>query len=126
MAAIDTLEVAKEMKAAGFTDGQAEALARAVGRIRSELDAEQASKADLKRLELALMAELKALEQATRADVKGLELALRAELRESKLRLEGKLAETRAGLLKWTMGAIGVQTVVIVGAVVALPRALGG
>lgn len=28
MSAIDTLEVAKEMKAAGFTDGQAEALAR--------------------------------------------------------------------------------------------------
>lgn len=103
MSAIDTLEVAKEMKAAGFTDGQAEALARAVGRLRDQGFADLASKADLK----------------------GAELALRSDLREAELRLEGKLAETKAELLKWTMGAIGVQTLVIVGAVVALARALG-
>ncbi len=97
MNAIDTLEVAKEMKAAGFTDGQAEAHARAVGRLRDQGLADLASKADLK-----------------------------TEVREAELRLESKLAETKAELLKWTMGAIGVHTLVIVGAVVALARALGG
>ncbi len=102
MNAID--EVAKEMKAAGFTDGQAEALARAVGRLQSE------GVADL----------------ATKADLKGFELALKADLREADLRLQGKLSDTKAELLKWTMGAIGVQTIVIVGAVIALARALGG
>ncbi len=60
-----------------------------------------------------------------RSHVHGLsDLATKSDLRETELRLEGKLAETRADLLKWMMGAIGVQTLVIVGAVVALARAL--
>ena len=92
MASIDTLEMAKELKAAGFSEGQAEAVVRAVGRAKVDTIAEVATKSDLRELEL---------------------------------RLEGKLAETRADLLKWMMGAIGVQTLVIVGAVVALARALG-
>ena len=50
---------------------------------------------------------------------------MRASLREAELQLEGKLAETKGDLLKWMMGAIGVQTLVIVGAVIALARALG-
>lgn len=54
-----TLEVAKEMKAAGFTEGQAEALARAVGRLRDQGFAELTSKADLVGVELALKADLK-------------------------------------------------------------------
>jgi pheromone shutdown protein TraB len=93
MVAIDTLGTAKELKAAGFSDGQAEAVVRVVGR----------------------------------AHVDGFsELATKSDVREAELRLEGKLAETRADLLKWAMGAIGVQTLVIVGAVVALAHALGG
>ncbi len=126
MSAIDTLEVAKEMKAAGFTEGQAEALARAVGRLRDEGFADLATKGDLKALDIALKTDLKALDMALKADLKNLEIRLQAELREAELRLEGKFADTKAELLKWTMGAIGVQTVVIVGAVVALARALGG
>ncbi len=126
MSAIDTLEMAKEMKAAGFTDGQAEALARAVGRLQSEGVADLAAKADLKGVELALTANLKGVELALKADLKGVELALKADLREAELRLQGKLSDTKAELLKWTMGAIGVQTIVIVGAVIALARALGG
>lgn len=54
------------------------------------------------------------------ADLKSAEQALKADHRQAELRLEGKLAETKADLWKWTMGAIGVQTVVIVGAIVAL------
>lgn len=89
---IDTLGMAKELKAAGFSDGQAEAVVRVVG--RAQLDGAS-------------------------------ELTTKSDLREAELRLEGKLADTSTDLLKWTMGAIGVQTLVIVGAVVALARALG-
>ena len=35
------------------------------------------------------------------------------------------LAETKADMLKWMVGAIGVQTVVISGAVIALVRLAG-
>lgn len=36
--------------------------------------------------------------------------------------LEAKLAETKADILKWMVGAIGFQTLVILGALVSLAR----
>jgi hypothetical protein len=104
MASIDTLEMAKELKAAGFSEGQAEALARAVRRVQADA----------------------ASESVTKADLRETELRLESKIAETALRLENRIAETRTELLKWTIGAIGVQTLVIVGAVVALARALGG
>lgn len=74
----DTHEVVKELKAAGFTDAQAEAVTRVVRDART---------IDLSNL-------------ATKTD----------------------LAETKAEILKWMVGTIGIQTVVIIGAVVALMR----
>ena len=91
--ALDTHEVVKELKAAGFTDQQAEAVTRVV---------RQAQDVDLSNL-------------ATKADLAATERALRADFQVG-------LAETRAEILKWMVGTIGVQTVVIVGAVVALVR----
>jgi hypothetical protein len=74
----DTHEVVKELKAAGFTDEQAETLTRVV---------RNAQGVDLSNL-------------ATKTD----------------------LAETKAEILKWMVSSIGVQTVVIIGAVLALMR----
>jgi hypothetical protein len=46
------------------------------------------------------------------------DLATKADL----ARLEAKLAETKADILKWVVGAIGFQTLVILGALVSLAR----
>jgi hypothetical protein len=46
------------------------------------------------------------------------DLATKADL----ARLEAKLAETKADILKWVVGAIGFQTLVILGAPVSLAR----
>jgi hypothetical protein len=54
---------------------------------------------------------------ATASDV----AALRAEIRESELRLR---AEIRSDILKWVIGAIGFQTIVVIGAVAGLIRVL--
>ncbi len=78
---LDTHEVVKELKAAGFTEDQAEAVTRVVRRAQD---------VDLSSL-------------ATKTD----------------------LAETKAGILKWMVSTIGLQTVVIIGAVIALVR-MGG
>ncbi len=75
----------KELKAAGFTDEQAEAVTRVVRGAQS---------IDLSNL-------------VTRTD------------------LQLGLAETKAEILEWIVSAIGIQTIVIIGAVVALVR-LGG
>ncbi|MCI0735786.1 MAG: CCDC90 family protein [Beijerinckiaceae bacterium] len=46
------------------------------------------------------------------------DLATKADL----AKLESKIAEVKADILKWMVGAIGFQTVVIVGALVSLVR----
>ncbi len=46
-------------------------------------------------------------------------------LAELAARLEGKIAELRAETLKWMFGAVGLQTLAILGGVAALLRLLG-
>ena len=84
MAAVlfDTHKVVTDLKAAGFTNEQAEAVTQAV---------RDAQSVDLSNL-------------ATKAD------------------LQIGLAEIKADILKWIVSTIGIQTVVIVGAVIALVR----
>jgi hypothetical protein len=51
-------------------------------------------------------------------------LRLKAKIKEDILRLEAKIAATKAEIIKWMFGTIGFQTIIILGAVLALPRAL--
>lgn len=89
--ALDTLEMAKELKAAGFSDQQAEAVTRLV-RTSRDFDASH--------------------------------LATKSDLREQELRLEAKIEATKAEIIKWMFGTIGFQTLIILGAVIALARLL--
>jgi len=79
--------------AAGFTNEQAEAV---TGVVR-----------DAQSLDIAQL--------TTKAD-------LQMGLAEMKADFQIGLAETKAGILKWMVGTIGIQTVVIIGAVLALVR----
>ena len=58
-----------------------------------------------------------ALGEATHVD-----LATKADLVALESKLEAKIAEVKADILKWMVGAIGFQTVVIVGALASLVR----
>ncbi|HKM73577.1 MAG TPA: hypothetical protein VJX94_26515 [Stellaceae bacterium] len=51
-------------------------------------------------------------------------LTLPATKTELQADLQVSLAETKAEILKWMVGTIGVQTVVILGAVVTIARLL--
>lgn len=46
-------------------------------------------------------------------------------LGEATARLEAKIAESRAEILKWMFGAVGLQTLAILGGVAALLRLIG-
>jgi hypothetical protein len=48
--------------------------------------------------------------------------ALKADLAEVRAELKADIAEAKADILKWVGGAIGFQTVVILGALVSLVR----
>lgn len=98
--ALDTHEVVKELRAAGFTDEQAEAVTRQFRRAQD---------VDLSNL-------------ATRVDLQTGLAAVKADLQTGLAAAKADLAETKAEILKWMVGSIGIQTVVIIGAVLALIR----
>jgi transcription elongation GreA/GreB family factor len=97
----DTLRLSRTLRDKGhFTPEQAEALAEALGEAAQ---GDLATKADL----AAVKAEL---------------VAVKADLAKLEAKLEAKIAEAKADILKWVVGAIGFQTVVILGALVSLVR----
>ena len=99
---LDTHEVVKELKAAGFSDEQAEAVTRVV-RKAQDLDLSSlATKDDL------------------RTGLESLELRIDAKLPG----VRSEINASKTDILKSTIGAIGFQTLVIVGAVVALVRSM--
>ncbi len=58
----------------------------------------------------------------TKADLTSEVQGVRAALRETELRLEAKIGVTKADLVKWVVGMIGFQTIVLLGAALALAR----
>jgi hypothetical protein len=93
--AFDTLKLADRLEAAGMSAAQARGTA-------------------------AALAETMTGAVATASDV----AALRAEIRESEIRLRAEIADLRSDILKWVIGAIGFQTIVVIGAVAGLIRVL--
>ncbi len=143
--AFDTYRVVKRSKEVGFSDLQAEAVTDVLSESRSpgidlsllatKNDLERfATKADLERFaakadleQFATKADLERF--ATKADLE--RFATKADLERfatksemAHLATKAELSEMKADLLKWVVGAIGLQTLVVVGAVVTLARAL--
>ena len=50
---------------------------------------------------------------------------MKADMRATESRLEAKIESLRSDVLKWIVGSIGFQTLVILGAVVTLARIVG-
>jgi hypothetical protein len=74
---------------------------------------------------VATVADLRESELRLHGEIRESESRLRREIRESESRLQGELASVRTEVVKWVIiGAIGFQTVVILGAVAALIRLL--
>jgi hypothetical protein len=100
--AIDTLQVAKRLREAGFTEPQAEALTAAV------------------------QAATEGADLATKADIAELRSELRTGIREAERRLEAKIEAIKADILNrlfgLILGALVVNIVAIVGAMFAVAK----
>jgi hypothetical protein len=106
----DTLRLSRTLRDKGhFTSEQAEALAEALGEASH---GDLPTKADL--ADLATKADL----AAVRTEIAELKTELKTEIAELKIEIAGIKIE----LLKWIIGAIGFQTVVILGALISLVR----
>jgi len=117
---LDTHAVVKELKAAGFTDMQAEAVTAVVRNAQNIDLSNLATKTDL----AATRAELKADMTGLKADLAATEKRLEQNLALGLATAKADLAEAKADILRWMVTSIGFQTVVILGAAVALARAL--
>jgi hypothetical protein len=91
ISSLDTHEIVKDLKAAGFTDEQAEAVTRAV---------KQAQDIDLSNL-------------ATKTDLAELRHEFKLDLAELRTATKTDLAEVRAELIKWVVGVGSAQVAMI-------------
>jgi hypothetical protein len=106
----DTLRLSRILRDKGhFTAEQAEALAEALGEASH---GDLATKADL--ADLTTKADF----AAVRTEMAELRTDLKTEIAELKVEIGGIKIE----LLKWIIGAMGFQTVVILGALISLVR----
>ena len=101
IAVFNTHAFVKRLTAAGMPEAQAEALA---DELTPLIEDRLATKDDLANL-------------ATKADVKA-EIANLA----TKADVKAEIADAKAEIIKWMFGTIGFQTVIVLGAVVALAR----
>jgi len=101
-AVFDTHAFVKRLTAVGMPEAQAEVLADQQARL---VDERLATKADLSVLS---------------------NLATKTDLREVEIRLEAKIQVStealKSEIIKWMFGTIGFQTLVILGAVIALAK----
>ncbi len=125
----DTLRLAQALRGANFTPEQAEGAARA---IADAAQTDLATKGDLHEVKAELKAEIATLRTDMTAEFVSVRNemttefgSVRAEIASSraewKIEAAGIRAEMRdmkAELLKWIIGAVGLQTVVIIGAII--------
>jgi hypothetical protein len=101
ISSLDTHEIVKDLKAAGFTDEQAEAVTRAV---------KQAQDIDLSNL-------------ATKTDFAELRAATKTDFAELRAATKTDLAELRAELIKWVVGVGFAQVAMILAVLRLFPAA---
>ncbi|SFV07377.1 hypothetical protein SAMN02799631_04547 [Methylobacterium sp. 174MFSha1.1] len=103
--AFDTLRFVRTLRdKPKMSPEQAEGLAEA---IAEAIQADLATKSDINDL---------------KSDIETLKITTKSDLSEAELRLEAKIEATKSDIIKWMIGSIGFQAVVIIGAIVALLR----
>ncbi len=124
--AFDTLKFAQTLRdKAKFTQEQSEGLAIAIADATSD---QIATKANIAQLDGDLRSDLQRVDTSVQRldfSMKAEMTAMKADMRATESRLEAKIESLRSDVLKWIVGSIGFQTLVILGAVVTLAKIVG-
>jgi hypothetical protein len=119
--AFDTLKFARALREmAKLSPEQAEGLADALVDV---FDGNLATKADIRDVQADIQVvrgDVEALKIQTRADIEALRLSTKADIEAVK----GAIASAKVETVRWLVGAIGFQTLAVLGAVVALTGTL--
>ena len=105
----DTLQIANRLKAAGFTEEQAQAITEIQKETRSETL--QQAMHDYHLDDLATKRDLKELETLLRHEIE----LLRADTGRLIAETNQRIAESKADLTRWIIGAGFLQTTLIIG-----------
>ncbi len=100
--------------------------------VRGDIEALKIqTRGDIEALRLTTQADSDSLRQSTKSDIEALRLSTKADI--DSLRLEtkadieavkGAIASAKVETVRWLVGAIGFQTLAVLGAVIALTRTL--
>jgi hypothetical protein len=96
ISSLDTLDIAKRLKEAGFSEAQAEAVTDVFREVRTSDFASLATRANIERLEAATKANIERLEAATKADIEHLEAEIQRLEFSTKADIERLEASTKA------------------------------
>ena len=120
----DTLKLANQLKAVGFTDNQAETIVEIQREASNEtlhhaihdfhLD-DIATKMALSEVDAALRRDIKEMDAALRRDIKDMETRLQHQIELLRADTGRQIAETKADLTRWIIGAGFLQTSLIIG-----------
>lgn len=105
---LDTHELVKDLKAAGFTDDQAEAVTRAVKRGQEIDFSDLATKADLSNLSISLKSDIATV--SAKLDNIAANYATKAEL-----------SDMRTDIIRWVFGLMFAQAALIIALLKLLP-----
>ncbi len=118
----DTLRLSRTLRDKGrFTPEQAEALAEALGEATHD---DLATKTDLAAVKAELKADIAEVMSELKADIAGVRSELKADIAGLKIDLKDEIAGVKDDMHKWVVGALGFQTVVILGTLVSLIKIL--
>lgn len=136
----DTLKFARALRdkaklspeqAEGFADAIAEAIQGDLATKRDIADSNTALTTDIQGVKTSLQGEIQGVKTSLQAEIQSVKTSLqtevqgvKADVREAELRLEAKIEASKAEIVKWMFGTIGFQTLIILGAVIALTRVI--
>ena len=125
--AFDTLKFVRALRdkaklspeqAEGFADAIAEAVQNDLA-TKTDIEALRLStKADIEALRLSTKADI----EAVKADIEALRLSTKSDIEALRASTKADVADAKADIIKWMFGTIGFQTLIILGAVIALTR----
>lgn len=89
--------------------------------VRGDIEALKIqTRADIEALRLTTQADSENLRVSTKTDIKALSLEMKADIETTR----GAIASAKVEMVRWIFGAIGFQTVALLGAIVTLARIL--
>ena len=115
----DTHRFVKNLTAAGFTERQAETLAKEQIRL---IEGNLATRVDVATVKSDLEIQIQQVKSDLEIQIQQVKSDLEIQIQQVKSDLEVQIQSVKSDLMKWMVGAMTAQTGLLVGLILGLPR----